>query len=333
MSLVTIEIEEQIGGRTSNGVSDRSFSLGSFIVEGENGVMVERHFVDNMMSPTIALEISSDTIFDTEKEYDRENLSRLREFLSANADMASTIKIKDPIKEEEEIHEITKLSFDIEKHLRDQEGKQDALAKIYRRVVGETIGIRPAKVFNDLIEIARTDPHRFFYNGVLVYKDKSFETYALIDTLVERGLLSRTIDGMIKRADGHIFADSIEKAAYIIENNDDLRVNFKAQIDDKKEAATKYEPVIEDTGHVDSLTKVDIAAKKDDAEEQDSKKEILANITKFVDAGLLIRSGAGIATRYAFYDSPGNAMTKDQVYSHLVANTIRYKGLIQLLNK
>ncbi|MCE7039241.1 hypothetical protein [Dyadobacter sp. CY312] len=332
--LVTVTVGSEFPLRVMEAGSQNSVEFGSFVYPGKDGALEMKHFQDEM-AQVAPLSINGLITFDKSNPIDQHNFAMLNLFLTQNPDWKKDISISDPEVEIEEELQLSAISFEVETFIRKNEKNIPLLAKLYRRIIGPVNGITEKYVFNTLTILAKTDPLKFKTKGDYVYEDRSFEVLSLIDSCVERGLMSIDLDGTVKRKDGKIYAENIDKAAFYLEGDHAERTTLERLVYDKDPQPMKYVPSIETSNLAEFKTQTgSVAAQKFDGSIDPDVllAEIKTNIPKLVDEGFFERTGQGATTRYNFPGIPTPQFTKTELAEHFVKNPKQYEDFKERAN-
>lgn len=325
--IVTVSVGSPFPLRVEDAGYERSIELGAFAVANEKGVLELKHFKDEM-DQDAPLQIRGVGLFEKSNPIHKHNLNMLQLFLDLNPELNKELFISDPEVEIEAEFRQSAMAFEVESYIRKNERNVPLLAKLHRRILGSVKGIIDKVVFNTLTTLAKNDPEKFVVKGKYVYEDKSFETLALIDSCVEKGLLSIDQDGTVKDKDGRIFAQDIDRAAFYLESNEPEMAMFQRLVGDREPDQTRYVPTIETSSLVEIKTDSGNAAATNfngEANPEVLLAEIKGNIPKLVEEGFFERTGQGPTTRYNFPGIPTPVFTKSELADHFVKNMKQYE--------
>lgn len=285
-----------------------------------------------------ALIIKGTSTFDLDNPIDKHNWNTLKIFCMLNKEYGRDVLFIDKEDETSKMIEFADRVYEVETYLRDHKHDYVLMQKIYRRVKGLVEGMTEATVFRSLIDLAKAEPDLFIKNGQMIVDHQDFEMKALVDISIERGNLLSDHDGTIKNSDGTIYAKDHEKAAYQLKLDDKTRIYLQRALDQKKEVTSvKYNFEEEDSELAVLLGQVGMTGEglldenrmKSDEVIMDSEDEIEINISAFVSAGFIERTGSGPATRYILVGISDFEFKKKELTAHFIKNYPQYDGLKQ----
>ena len=288
-------------------------------------------FKDQQGQDIEELIIDSTTTFDLDKEFDSHNWNVLRLFCILNKTYGSQIVLTDLQAENKEAIERADKIFAVEDFIRSKKDDFVLLQKLYRRLHGYVEGISEAAIFRKLLEDAREITDKMLVDGKMIVDYEDFEFKAMVDLAIERGHMFREQDGTIKRHNGQIYAKDLDKAAHLLRTDDETRIYLQRSIEDVKPKATgAYKYLPEDSESVNLMSKIFgdgilTESKDDDDKKADSNDEIEINLSSFISAGLIEKTGSGPATRYIIGDLD-RQFTKKELVAYFVKNQSQYEG-------
>ncbi|SOD80999.1 hypothetical protein [Spirosoma fluviale] len=254
--------------------------------------------------------IEGQRTFDLSNPIHKRNWNTLKADIKMHPDLASQIKLIDPQEDAENEMKAARRLKKLLDILMDHEADGNWLAKVYRLVIGTASGLTTQVLFRALWEKAKTEPDKFGTTK-WVFEGEYFETEALIALACERGVIIK--DGeFYKRADGSVFAESLAKARYFIDN-DAAYKNFiqnavSVKVEDKApelswtvEASDELLELVNQVGEKSELIPVNADGSVDQSGDADKRQvELETLIETLLNGGLLDEHADGHITGHDF---------------------------------
>lgn len=336
--IVTATIKPKSSLRVEKVIPRRSLTIGS----GFSGPDKRRFFfIDNQHTrEEIDLVIEDSKEFNLDDPTDKHNWKTLQAFCMINKDLSREIQLTDALAETEKAIKFADSVFEIEQFLRSKKHDAVLMSKLYRRLIGLASGLAEATIFRGLLELSKEHPQKFIRSGKIIADHEEFEMLALMDVSIERGFMIKDLDGAIKRSDGSMFATNINKAAFLLVQDDNTRSYLQRAVEDKIEKAdekyvfdieddSEYVFLAQEVGSSDGLSEglLDIKEEKEKKDTPDSSDEIDLNLTKFIKSGFVDKVGAGPSTRYVLSEISDQKFTRAELINHFVLNYAQYDNL------
>ena len=332
MSSVFVNIETKFAPRL--GKLHKTIHLGSFDIREKNGTLRDVQFLDQAGNPA-DLTIDGDTIFRTDNPNDVHNLECLRLLIDKEPSFRELIKITDPDLELRDEMEAEDRTFEITLYLREHKSDLNLLASIHRLVVGTVAGFTDEQIFLALSKKASADPRAFLDKAGLtyIYESKDFESLALIENAIDKGVLARGIgdDQTISYKNGDILAENINKAVFHLTADDKTRINLSRMVDQVSDKSIRMEyiptPEISDYVSVSSEAVVKTTETERVKTEGELRVEIENSVKPLIEAKFLVRSGDGVMTRYSIQNLPGSSFKKAELVEYFVKNKAQFEDI------
>lgn len=231
------------------------FCLDSFtqMVDG----VPNRFFYKNEQGDKSVLQVEGQRVFNLENPIDAHNWDTLKIDMALHPELRDDLLMVDPNKDADDQLEMVKRRTKLIDILLDHEKDTEWLAKVYRMVVGMASGITAKVMLRTLVDKAQTELDAFGRSKWL-FDSENFETEAMLDLAVERGVLT-VDDGFYKKPDGSALASDRAKAVYMLNNDGALRAYITQALNvplsvDRTPDTTWAPQVSDDVAHL--ITKV-----------------------------------------------------------------------------